>query len=66
MDFNAVRAMLKPMSDSEFEAWLREHMPARTPKDRDGAQWLSANRDALESSNKFVEKHGLPLSKFQR
>lgn len=26
------------------------------------AVWLEANRSAIESSNQFVEQHGLPLS----
>jgi post-segregation antitoxin (ccd killing protein) len=26
--------------------------------------WLAANREALESSNAYVEKNGLPLSSF--
>ncbi len=28
-----------------------------------GARWLAENRAALESSNAYVEKHGLPLAK---
>ena len=31
-----------------------------------GAQWLAENRDALVSSNNYVERHGLPLSEFRR
>jgi antitoxin CcdA len=27
--------------------------------------WLQENRAALDSSNEFVEQHGLPLSQFQ-
>jgi post-segregation antitoxin (ccd killing protein) len=66
MDFDAVRKLLRPMSDVEFEAWLREHMPEATAEDPDGARWLDENRAALESSNRYVEEHGLPLGKFQR
>ena len=29
------------------------------------AQWVEENRDALESSRDYVERHGLPLSEFQ-
>lgn len=28
-------------------------------------RWLADNRDALESSNAFVEEHGLPLAHLQ-
>lgn len=28
-------------------------------------QWLEENREALESSNAYVEKHGLPLAKYR-
>lgn len=34
---------------------------ARTRNER----WLAENRDAIESSNAFVEKHGLPLAKYR-
>ena len=27
--------------------------------------WLKENREAIESSNAFVEKHGLPLEKYR-
>ncbi len=29
-----------------------------------GAQWLEENRQALSSSNDYVERNGLPLSEF--
>jgi antitoxin CcdA len=28
-------------------------------------RWLDENRDALESSNAFVEQHGLPLAEYR-
>ena len=28
--------------------------------------WLEANREALESSNAYVEKHGLPLARYRQ
>ncbi len=31
-----------------------------------GAQWLVENRDALVSSNDYVERHGLPLAEFRQ
>ena len=34
---------------------------ARTRSER----WLAENQEALESSNAFVEKHGLPLAKYR-
>lgn len=65
MNYDAVRKLLAPMTDAEFEAWLREHLPD-AKEDPDGTRWLAENQEALESSNKFVVEHGLPLSKFQR
>lgn len=29
-------------------------------------RWLAENREALESSNAWVEKHGLPLAKYRQ
>lgn len=29
------------------------------------AAWLEANQAALESSNAYVEKHGLPLARYR-
>lgn len=28
-------------------------------------RWLAENQDALESSNMFVEEHGLPLARYR-
>ncbi|WEK47252.1 MAG: type II toxin-antitoxin system CcdA family antitoxin [Candidatus Andeanibacterium colombiense] len=28
-------------------------------------RWLAENREAIESSNAWVEKHGLPLAKYR-
>lgn len=28
-------------------------------------RWLTENRDALDSSNTFVEEHGLPLAQYR-
>ncbi len=28
--------------------------------------WLEANREALEASNAWVEKHGLPLARYRQ
>lgn len=30
------------------------------------AQWLEENREALASSNDYVERHGLPLAEFRQ
>jgi antitoxin CcdA len=30
------------------------------------ARWLDENRNALNSSNAFVEQHGLPLASYRR
>jgi antitoxin CcdA len=34
--------------------------------ERRASLWLEENREALESSNAFVERHGLPLAKYRR
>jgi antitoxin CcdA len=31
-----------------------------------GAQWLAENREALASSNHYVDRNGLPLSEFRQ
>ena len=36
---------------------------ARAVAQRQAALWLEANRAALQSSNEFVERHGLPLAR---
>jgi antitoxin CcdA len=36
---------------------------ARAIATKHGELWLAANREALESSNAYVERHGLPLAR---
>jgi antitoxin CcdA len=31
-----------------------------------GKQWLEENREAIESHNAWVEKHGLPLARYRQ
>lgn len=38
--------------------------PTRTPSP--SKNWLAENLEALESSNKFVEQHGVPLAKYRQ
>jgi antitoxin CcdA len=33
---------------------------------RKAEQWLIENREAIESSNAYVEKHGLPLARYRQ
>ncbi len=44
-----------------FEASLREAV-----RKRQAAEWLEENRAALQSSNEWVEKNGLPLARYRR
>ncbi len=44
-----------------FEASLRAAVRAKK-----AAQWLEANRAALESSNEWVARNGLPLAKYRQ
>jgi antitoxin CcdA len=37
----------------------------KAPNSNLGKQWLKNNRVAIESSNAWVEKHGLPLARFR-
>jgi antitoxin CcdA len=37
----------------------------RAIAERRAAAWLEENRDALDSSNEFAERHGLPLAKYR-
>ncbi|MBV8632002.1 MAG: type II toxin-antitoxin system CcdA family antitoxin [Silvibacterium sp.] len=32
-------------------------------KELEGRRWLEENREAIESSNRYVAEHGLPLAK---
>lgn len=34
--------------------------------ERRAEAWLEENRDALESSNEYVEKNGLPLARYRQ
>ena len=36
---------------------------ARAVAEKRAERWLKENREAIESSNAYVEKHGLPLEK---
>ena len=38
---------------------------ARAVAERQAQLWLEANQAALESSNAYVEKYGLPLAKYR-
>jgi antitoxin CcdA len=38
---------------------------ARAVAEKRAALWLEENREAIESSNAYVEQHGLPLEKFR-
>ena len=91
MNLDAVRRLLRPMSDYEFAALLREHVLDGGPEDPEedaelagllaqitpenrhapaldddaatpAERWLAENGEALESSNAFVDAHGLPLA----
>ena len=39
---------------------------AKAIADRRAELWLAENRAALDSSNTYFEKHGLPLAKYRR
>jgi antitoxin CcdA len=44
----------------------KEKAPAGPdPRSKRARQWLDENREALESSNDWVEKHGLPFAEFR-
>ncbi|NMG45319.1 post-segregation antitoxin CcdA [Aromatoleum toluvorans] len=38
---------------------------ARAVLERRAELWKAENREALESSNEFVEQHGLPLARYR-
>tara|TARA_R100000935_G_scaffold56796_1_gene89216 strand:+ start:2467 stop:2718 length:252 start_codon:yes stop_codon:yes gene_type:complete len=44
-----------------FEASLRDAVRARK-----AAAWLEENRAAIQSSNEWVEQHGLPLERYRQ
>lgn len=37
---------------------------ATAPNSPQAEQWLAENHDALESSNAYIEEHGLPLARY--
>ncbi|HBS25664.1 MAG TPA: post-segregation antitoxin CcdA [Gammaproteobacteria bacterium] len=43
-----------------------EHGLFKAVADKKAELWLEENRQALESSNTYVEKYGLPLAKYQQ
>lgn len=44
-----------------FEAGLRDAVRAAK-----AAQWQADNRAAMQSSNDWIEKHGLPLAEYRQ
>lgn len=38
---------------------------AKAVADEKSRRWLEENKEALESSNRYIEKHGLPLAKYR-
>ena len=38
---------------------------ARAVAEKRAEQWVRENREAFESSNAYVKKHGLPLAKYR-
>lgn len=38
---------------------------AKAVAEKRAERWLQENREAIESSNAYVEKHGLPLEKYR-
>jgi len=38
---------------------------ARAIAEKRAAMWLESNQSALESSNAYVEQHGLPLARYR-
>ena len=52
---------------AEKEAKLRAMTPEeRIEHDKRGQQWREENREAMESSNAWVKKHGLPLARYRQ
>ena len=49
----------------EPEAPKRERQSAGATARQKAKAWLEENREAPESSNEWVEKHGLPLAKYR-
>jgi post-segregation antitoxin (ccd killing protein) len=52
---------------AEKGARLRAMTPdERRDHDKLGQKWREESREAMESSNAWVEKHGLPLAKYRQ
>jgi hypothetical protein len=69
--------MTRPHSASSFLNGDDRKTPAAKPskpksklgndpeQSKRAQQWLDENREALESSNRWVEEHGLPFAKYR-
>ena len=57
---DAARALNINLS-ATFEASLRDAL-----RKEKSAKWLEENRAAIQSSNDWVKKHGLPLEKYRQ
>ncbi len=42
-----------------------EHGLKQALREKREALWIESNRDAIESSCRFVEQHGLPLARYR-
>ena len=52
---------------AEKEARLQAMSPdERREHDKLGQKWREENREAIESSNAWVKKHGLPLAEYRQ
>ena len=54
------------MESSEDSASQAAEAGIAVVKFRRQARWLAQNRGAMDSSNAFVERHGLPLANYRR
>lgn len=57
---NEARALSINLS-ATFEASLRDAV-----RKQKAAQWLEENRAAIQSSNDWAKKHGLPLERYRQ
>lgn len=44
---------------------LAEEALAKAISEEKSRRWLEENREAIESSNEYVERNGLPLAKYR-
>ena len=55
-----------PSSEQPDQKLTIRRLKRGAPTAEEAAAWIEANWEAIEASNAYVEKHGLPLAKYRQ